>query len=157
MISFLLTLSLIPLGYLSGGNWKSGLFSPIIGIVFGLLLHVTWYWLPLFALIGWIAESISPARYCTGLIVDRYKHVPDRKWAWFEIRYFREHPWLGVTFRGLLGALVYMPLCYIEPKAILMLTFIPAWPLALYIGTRFKDTWKIAESLRYALVGLLLL
>mgnify|MGYP003652955336 CR=1 FL=1 len=141
-IKILLVLSLIPLGYLSGGNWKSGLFSPLIGLVFGLLLSVNWYWLPLFALLGWLAEKPSPAANAIGNITDGHSSWRD---------------YLALAKRGLIYGAFYLPMYFVTPDALWMLGMTVMWPLSAWIGSKTSNAWRTSECLRYALVGLTLL
>jgi len=143
MLEYLLVNSLLPLGYLSGGNWKSGLFSPLIGLVFGLLLSVNWYWLPLFALCGWVAEKPSPAANAIGAITEGRSNYRD---------------YLALAKRGLIYASFYLPLYFVTPQALCLLGMTVMWPLSAFIGTKLPKltAWQWSETLRYTLVGLTL-
>lgn len=160
-IIFCILFVLLPLlGRGAGGHFgrRSKLCSPVIGVIFGLLLGVTGWALLAFALIGWASEKTSPAKYCTGLITDNFIAVPSRQWAWFEVPFLRANPWIGVTVRGGLSALWYLtlwPVAVVYP----MLAYIAAWPLGLYIGTKLPllSAWDWAEILRPTLVGVCIL
>jgi hypothetical protein len=141
MILVILILVLIPLGYGSGGGWKhipSGVFSPLIGVVFGLLLGVYDLWLIGFAVAGWLSEKPSPAKQAMGAITDGYGTTDD---------------YTDLAQRGAVSALLYLPLLYIAP-VYPILAFIIAWPLSAYIGTKLPGSaWTWSETLRYFLVG----
>jgi hypothetical protein len=157
-MSLILLLSLPALGRGSGGHFGkwSVICAPLIGIVYGLILGVYDYWLIAFALTMWIAEKPSPAKFCTGLITDGYQHIKGRGYALWEIKYLRDRPWLGVTVRGFISFLIFLPLAYFHSWA--FIAWIVVWPLALWIGSKlpFLDAWENAEILRYPLIGLAL-
>jgi len=140
MLNWLLVSSLIPLGHLSGGNWKSGLFSPITGLVFGLLFGVYDYWLIGFALAGWLSEKPSPAADSLGAITDGHGTYKD---------------YLNLAKRGLISACFYLPL-WLVADTYPMLAYVISWPLSAYIG-RLGNAWRISEMLRYFLVGLVII
>jgi hypothetical protein len=147
---------LIPLGYLSGGGWKSGLFSPVIGVVFGVLFGAVGWWLVAFAIAAWLSEMVSPAKYCTGVITDGAILTADgaeRGRAWFETDYLCNRPYLGVAVRGLIGVVPYIPIVIVAPVWLILVQAI-AFPLALYIGTKLPiSAWTFAETARYFIVG----
>ena len=156
MIDLLILFLLVPLGYLSGGAWKSGLFSPIIGMAFGVLIDVRDWWLLAFAIAGWLSEMVSPAKYCTGVITDGAILTADgkvRDRAWFETDYLCARPYLGVAVRGLIGVVPYIPLVAVAPVWMISVQAI-AFPLSLYIGTKSPiSAWTFAETARYFIVG----
>lgn len=141
-MNWLLLLLLLPLGYGSGGGFgrASGFFSPIIGLIFGILFGVSGWPLILFALAGWISEKPSPARNALGQITDGYGRRAD---------------YLRMARRGLIGAVPYLPLMFFAPTWI-MLAFIPAWPASVFIGTKMPgfSAWQWSEILRYFIVGI---
>ena len=138
---WLLTLSLLPLGRLSGG-WlgHSGLYSPIIGLIFGLLFGVTDWWLVGFALAGWWSESFSPARDSLGDITDGEGDKYD---------------YINLAERGVLGTMPYLLLSFLAP-VYWVFAFVIAWPLSTYFGTKLPKytAWQWSEILRYFLVGI---
>jgi len=157
----ILLLSLLVLGRGSRGMMGEGwsyLCKPLIGAILGLLLGVEGWLLLAFAILYYLSEGPAPAPFCTGLITDKYQHNPDRKWAWFEVEYFRTHPWLGVAARGLISFIICAPLFLITditPFAFLIVI----WPLALWIGTKLPtinrmNAWEWAEILRPFILGI---
>jgi hypothetical protein len=131
--------SLVLLGRGSGGHFGifSKLCSPLIGVVFGLLLGVTEEWqLLAFALAGWLSEKPDPASDSLGAITDGHGTLKD---------------YLQLSKRGLIGAVPYLPLSLFAPAYCLLL-FVFAWPFAVYVGTKLPrfNAWEWSEILRYS-------
>lgn len=141
----LLVFSLLPLGYGSGGGFGkySGAYSPAIGIIYGILFSAPAWWLPLFALAGWISEKPSPARDALGNITDHHADAED---------------YVYLAIRGLIGAVPYLALYFVGIDTWIMLTFVAAWPLSVYIGTKLPklNAWQWSEILRYFTVGIVI-
>lgn len=141
----LLALMLFPLGRGAGGafgKW-SKLCSPLIGVIFGLLLGVHDWWLAGFALAGWLSEKPDPASDALGRITDG---VGERK------------DYIKLAIRGAVGAIPYLPL-YFVTNVLPLLAFTVAWPVAAYIGTKLSkyskySAWEWSEILRYFLAWL---
>lgn len=157
MIDLVFILILFFVGYAAGGGVGrlSGIFAALAGAIYGAILGASPSSWPAFAIAGMLAESVSPAKYCTGIITDKGRVAPGRESAWFEIKYFRSRPYLGVTFRGILSTIPFLPLWYFVPTWP-MAAFILAWPLALWIGTKVpgRSAWTVAETIRYPIVGI---
>lgn len=142
-----MALILIPLGRLSGGLYgNSGLYSPLIGLVFGLLLGVTDWWLLAFMLAGWLSEKPAPAPDSLGAIAEGRGTKKD---------------YINLAKRGLISAVFFLPLAVIAETWI-MLAYVISWPLAAYIGTKLpktrfaEDGWQWSEALRHVFVGVLI-
>jgi len=138
----LIALLLLPLlGRASGGAFGSlsGLYAALIGVAFGVISGFTGWELLLFAVAGRASEAIDPASDALGNITDGHGSRQD---------------WVDLTMRGVIGALPYLFLIWIFP-AYLMLIFIPAWPLAVWVGTKLPkySAWEWSEILRYTFVG----
>ena len=152
ILELILLLLLMPLGRGAGGgfgNTYSGFCSPTIGIIFGILLGVNLLWLPLFAVAGWLSEKPDPASDVLGTITDGFNVGKE---------------WSELFKRGAIGAVPYLFLtAWIDTYW--LLSFIFAWPLAVYIGKHLPelefpyptDTWEWSEALRYILAGVPLL